>query len=327
MLERIDRFQRRHRWVGFPLGVFYKYSDDQGGYLAAVVTYYGFLSFFPLLLLFSSILGFVLRDNPSLQHSVLHSALAQFPVIGSELDNPQRLGGHGVGLVIGVVGSLYGGLGVAQAGQYAMNTIWAVPRNNWPNPFAARARSLLLLATVGIGVLATTVVSAMGSSAAAYGANLGGWLKVALIGVSVVINVGLFLLAFRIATTAEIGWRTLLPGAIAAAVGWQVLQSFGAAYVGHVVKNASATNGVFALVLGLIAWIYLGAVVVLHCAEANVVRARQLYPRALLTPFTDDVQLTTGDKQAYTDAAKAQRHKGFERIWVTFTRHRPAPRS
>jgi membrane protein len=315
---RLDAYQRRHPRASFPLAVIYKYVDDQGSYLAALIAYYGFLSLFPLLLLMSSILGFVLRGDPSLQHHIVHSALAQFPVIGRDLGQPGKLGGNGIGLVIGIVGSLYGGLGVAQAGQNAMNIAWAVPRNNRPNPFKVRGRSLLLLVTVGVGVLVTTVISALGSSASAFGAQFGTSVKIALTVLSVVLNIGLFLVGFKIATAVELSIRTLLPGAVGAAVGWQLLQSFGAAYVGHVVKHASATNGVFALVLGLIAWIYLGGVIVVLCVEVNVVRAKRLYPRSLLTPFTDDVVLTAGDERVYTDAAKAQRNKGFEDISVSF---------
>jgi hypothetical protein len=99
---------------------------------------------------------------------------------------------------------------------------------------------------------------------------------------------------------------------------WQILQLLGTAFVGHVVKNASATNGVFALVLGLIAWIYLAAVAVVFCIEVNVVRTLKLYPRALLTPFTDDVTLTDADQQAYTWQATAQQAKGFQRVEVRF---------
>ncbi|MBV9871519.1 MAG: YihY/virulence factor BrkB family protein [Frankiaceae bacterium] len=316
-----DAFQRRHRWASFPIGVIYKYNDDQGSNLAALITYYGFLSLFPLLLLLSSILGFVLRSDTALQHQVLHSTLAQFPIIGGDLAQPKRLGGHGFGLAVGIIGSLYGGMAVASAGQNAMNTIWAVPRNERPNPLTSRLRSLLLLATVGIGVLLTSVLAALAGSAHAYGATMGGTLRVVLTVGAVVVNAGLFLLAFRIATATDVAWRSLLPGACVAAVAWQLLQLFGTAYVGHVVKHASATDGVFALVLGLIAWIYLGAVVVLLCAESNVVRARELYPRALLTPFTDDVELTPGDERSYRDTARAQRFKGFQRIWVSFRRH------
>ena len=110
----------------------------------------------------------------------------------------------------------------------------------------------------------------------------------------------------------------MLPGALAAAVSWQLLQTFGVAYVAHVVKNASATNGVFAIVLGLLAFLYITSVVVVLCAEINVVRAGELYPRALLTPFTDNVDLTSGDRRTYTRQAEAQRAKGFEDIDVTF---------
>ena len=97
-----------------------------------------------------------------------------------------------------------------------------------------------------------------------------------------------------------------------------LLQWFGAVYVVHVVKSASATNNVFAVVLGLRAFLYLITTTLLVGAEANVVATDHLYPRALLTPFTDNVELTRGDRKAYTGQAKAQRAKGFERIDVTF---------
>ncbi len=316
--ERLDRMQRRHRVLGFPLAVLYKFVDDQGSYLAALITYYGFLSLFPLLLLMTSVLGFVLGGDAHLQQRVLNSTLSQFPVIGSQLGDPKGLRGSGAGLVIGLLGAVYGGLGVAQAGQNAMNTAWQVPRNNRPNPIKARLRSLLLLATVGLGVLATTILSALGSSAGAFGASFGVGFKVVLTAVAVLVNAGIFLLAFRVATARDVSFRQIAPGALLAGLGWQLLQSFGTAYVGHVVKHASATNGVFALVLGLIAWLYLEAVIVVLCAEVNVVRSRRLYPRALLTPFTDNVQLTSGDERAYTSAAKAQRNKGFQQIDVSF---------
>ena len=115
LAERLDGVQRRRPAVGFPLAVLYKYFDDQGGYLAALIAYYAFVSLFPLLLLLSTVLGLVLVGHPGLQEQVLHSALSQFPVIGDQLGQPHRLGGGVGGLVIGGVGALYGGLGVAQA--------------------------------------------------------------------------------------------------------------------------------------------------------------------------------------------------------------------
>jgi membrane protein len=130
----------------------------------------------------------------------------------------------------------------------------------------------------------------------------------------------MFVFAFRVATTRPVTTREVLPGALGAAAGWQLLQTFGVTYVTHVVRNAHATNSVFALVLGLVAFLYLAAVVILICVEINVVRVEHLYPRALLTPFTDNVELTEGDEDAYTGQAEAQRAKGFEKIDVTFER-------
>ena len=313
--NRVDRLQQRHPGAGFPLAVIYKYVDDSGGYLAALIAYYAFVSLFPLLLLFSTVLGFVLAGDASLQHRVLGSTLSQFPVVGSELGDPKHLGGGTVGLVVGILGSLYGGLGVAQAVQYAMNTAWRVPRNNRPNPFKARGRSLLLLGTAGLAVIGTTVLSAIGAGGAG---SFGPALKILTLAVSIVVNAAVFVVAFRIATARDLSIREVAPGAIAAAVIWQLLQSFGVLYVSQVVKGASATNGVFALVLGLLAFFYLTAVAVVFCVEVNVVRVDNLHPRSLLTPFTDNVTLTPGDRRAYTDQATAQRSKGFETVNVDF---------
>jgi len=313
--ERLDRLQRKHSWAGFPLAVAYKYFDDFGAYLAALLTYYGFVSLFPLLLLLSTILGFVLAGDQRLQHEVLTSALQQFPVIGGDLTQPKRLGGGPVGLVVGIAGSLYGGLGVAQAFQYANNTMWAVPRNNRPNPLKARVRSMLLLATAGLAILGTTALSIAGGGGVGALGTAG---KLLALAASVVINIAVAIFAFRFAPARRLSVRDVVPGAIASAVIWQLLQSFGVIYVRHVIKNASATDAVFALVLGLLAFLYVTAVAVLLCMEINVVRVNRLHPRSLLTPFTDNVALTAGDRRVYSRQAKAQRLKGFERVDVTF---------
>lgn len=315
----VDRFQRAHPAAGFPIAVLYKFFDDTGGYLAALITYYAFVSLFPLLLLLSTVLGFVLSGDPALQQRVLDSALHQFPVVGGELGEPGRIGGGPVGLVIGIAGSLYGALGVAQAVQYAMNTAWAVPRNSRPNPFKARGLSLLLLATAGVPIIGTTVLSTMGGSGAG---ALGPALRVVALALSVALNAAVFVFVFRIAAARALTVRDVAPGAIAAAVVWQLLQSFGVIYVRRVVAHAGATNGVFAIVLGLIAFLYVASVAAVLSVEINVVRVNKLHPRALLTPLTDNVDLTAGDRRAYSTQAQAQRMKGFEAVDVQF--HPPA---
>jgi YihY family inner membrane protein len=319
--ERLDALQRRHPIFGLPLAVIYKYVDDQGSYLSALITYYAFVSLFPLLLLLSTVLGWVLVGHPGLQDRVLHSALSQFPVIGSQLGEPKHIGGGVTGVIIGVLGALYGGLGVGQAMQNAMNTAWAIPRNARPNPLAARLRSLLLLVAVGGALLGTTVLAAIPAGAGAFGVVV----RVGVLAASVALNTAAFAVAFRTSTDRELSFAQVIPGAVMAAVCWQLLQSFGAVYVGHVVKNASATNGVFALVLGMLAFLYVAATVVVLSAEVNVVRVDRLHPRALLAPFVDDLELTEADRRTYTGQVTAQRSKECQDIDVTYDAPRCRP--
>ena len=315
LAARLDAFQQRHPAAAFPLAVAYKYFDDFGPYLAALLTYYAFVSLFPLLLLLSTILGYALDGDPHLQHEILRSALGQFPVIGDQLHDPRRLGGGATGLTIGIVGALYGSLGVAQAIQYAMNTAWSVPRNNRPNPFRARGRSLLLVGVGGIALMGTTAMSAVGTADVG---RFGGVLRIGAIVLAVLVNALVFVLAFRLSTARPLTVRDVLPGALTAAVAWQLLQLFGVPYVTSVIRHASATNGVFALVIGLLAFLYLASVAAVISVEINAVRADHLYPRALLTPFTDNVKLTGSDRRAYRKQAQAQRAKGFQQIDVRF---------
>lgn len=316
--QRFDDFQREHGWAGFPLAVVYKFFADQGPYLAALITYYGFLALFPLLLLLTSVLGLVLETHPHLQQQIIASALSEIPVIGTELSDPKGLGGGVTAIVIGSATAMYGGIGAALAAQNAMNQLWAVPIYRRPNPLVSRARSLLLLLTAGLAILGATVLSAMGNSANAFGANLSGAVAVLLVVASVLVHAAVFLLAFHVSTAHRLTFREAAPGAVTAAVLWQLLQSFGAQYVSQVVKNASATTSVSALVLGLLAFLFLAASALVLSVEINVVLAKRLYPRALLTPFTDNVNLTSGDQRAYADAAKAQQSKGFQTIDVRF---------
>jgi membrane protein len=319
LLAALDRFQRRHHWAGFPLAVIYKYSDDQGGYLAALITYYGFLSLFPLLLLLVTILGFALHGDAHLQAKLLTSALAQFPVFGTQLrQSVHSRPGSGLGLVVGIAGTLYGCMGAAQATQNALNRVWAVPRNLRPNPFTSRLRSLGLIAVLGAGVLITTALTGLTTGAGAYGATIGTGLRLGAIVLDTLVNIALFMLTFRLLTAREVPTRDLRLGAIAAGIGWQAVQLLGTYFASHELKGSSQAYGVFGLVLGLMAWIYLLSLVTVLAAEINVVGRRHLWPRALLTPFTDDVRLTTADKRSYTGYAESERHKGFETVDVGF---------
>ncbi len=315
--NRVDTYQREHRWAGFPLGVVYKFGDDQGNYLAALITYYAFVSLFPLLLLGSSILGFVLQGNPELQRQILDSTLARFPVIGTDLQQPGGLKGSGVAVAVGAIVSLYGALGVANATQNALNIAWAVPRNRRPNPIMARIRSVILLSVAGLAILATTFIANVAAGVSALGGVEPG-MRLLITAGTVVVNAAIFTVLFWMAAAHDHRIRQDIPGGLFVALVWQTLQLFGSAYVSRVIQDSDATSGTFAIVLGMIAWIYVGAVAVTFGIEVNVVHAKHLYPRALLTPFTDNVDLTDADRAVYTGYAQAQGHKGFQSVDVSF---------
>ena len=157
----VDRFQRRHPVLGVPIAVIYKYVDDQATYLAVIVTYYALFAIFPLLLLATSILGFLLQGDPELQQRVLDSALSQFPVLGDQFRRPEGLTGSTTAVIVGALAATYGAMGLGTAVQNATSIAWSVPRNSRLNPILLRVRGLLIVAFGGLAVLALTTLSVL----------------------------------------------------------------------------------------------------------------------------------------------------------------------
>jgi YihY family inner membrane protein len=292
--------------LGFPLGVLKKFADDQAGHLAALMAYYGFFALFPLLLVLVTVLGFVLSGNRDLYDDIVAGALGQFPVIGEDL-RVDALGGSTVALVLGLAAAFWAGLGITLAGQRAMDQVWDIPHRMRRNFLTARLRGLVILLVLGmLNVAVTTVVGLLVG-------GLGGTaLKVAGFAASAVLDVVLFWAVFRIYTSSTVATRQLWLGIVLAAVGWAVLQTIGGIYVDRVVRRANQTYGFFAIVIGLMSWLYLGGQILLYAAEANVVRARRLWPRSLLEPAT------AADVQALRAAARVEERREGERIEVTF---------
>ncbi|WP_332644498.1 YihY/virulence factor BrkB family protein [Aeromicrobium sp.] len=321
-IGRIDAFQRKHAILGFPIAVIYKYFDDQGPYLAAIISYYAFIAIFPLLLISTSILGFLLQGDDKLRDRLLDTALSQFPIIGDELVRPNGLSGSTSAIVIGSLAALYGAMGLGQASQNAANIAWSVPRNSRANPFLLRLRSIFFLASAGIGILLIAIVTTVFSNSDQIG-GVSGQIGLGIKFVGFLLSVLIFGGLFRLVSGGRGSWRAVLPGATTTAVLWQLLQVGGQSFVENVINKAGGVNDTFALVLGLMAFIFLAAVMTVLGLEVNVVTARKLYPRALLTPFTDNVVLTDADQKAYAAYAKSQRHKGFQSVEVTFEDRKP----
>lgn len=323
-VRKVDDFQRKHKVLGFPLAVIYKYFDDQGAYLAAIITYYAFIAIFPLLLMGSSILGFFLQGDSGLRDRLLSSALSQFPIIGDQIGRPEGLSGSTSAIVIGAVAATYGAMGLGQACQNAANVAWSVPRNSRANPFLMRFRSLIFLAIGGLGILAVAVTTSLLANPESLGAGVEARLSWLIRIAGFILTVLIFVGLFRLVSAGRAGVRSVFPGAFACAVMWQLLQWGGNSFVSNVITKANQMNQTFALVLGIIAFLYVAAVMAVMGLELNVVLRRKLYPRALLTPFTDNVSLTKADQRAYAGYAKSQRHKGFQSVEVTFEDAKPA---
>jgi len=278
VLERLDRFQQRHAWLAFPVAVAKKFGDDRAGYLAALIAYYGFFSLFPLLLVLITVLSIVLQGDPDLRARILDTAVAQFPVIGDQIrQNVGEIRGSGLALAVGIATALWAGLAVTAAVQNAMNEVWGVPRERRPSFVVRLARGLLLLAVLGTMTIAATLVSSLAASVG----DLSFLSRaVGLLG-GLALQLALFLVVFKGMTRADVSVRDVLPGAAIAAVGWTVLLAIGGWLVASRLREASQIYGVFAFVIALLVWLYLGAQLTLYAAEVNVVRARRLWPRSL----------------------------------------------
>jgi uncharacterized BrkB/YihY/UPF0761 family membrane protein len=280
-----------------------KSGDDNANLLVVALAWYGFTAIFPLLLVVVTVLGHI--GAKSIGTGII-GTLHQFPVIGSSFNkaNPQALHGSGLGLVIGLIGLLYGAQGVTQTAQQAMATVWNIPQTQRTGFLPRLGRSLVALFTIGGAFVINAFVTAYAT---------GGIRVPVLIGL-LAINAGLYFASFALLTAKAVGPRGLLPGAILAAVGFTALITVGTSLMTHQLKNASATYGAFGAVIGIVAFLLLLAKLTMYAAELNPVLARSLYPRAL--PLGGEP--TAADRQVLADLVHAEQRRDDQAIGVGF---------
>jgi uncharacterized BrkB/YihY/UPF0761 family membrane protein len=306
----LDRFQGRHRWAAVPWAVNKKFGNDQANLLVVALGWYGFTAIYPLLLVVITVFGYI--GVASLGTGIVKT-LHQFPVIGTEF-NPAKgspeLKGSVFGLVVGIAGLLYGAQGVTQSAEAAMNRVWNVPQFKRPGFLPRLLHSLEALACIG----GAFVINAfLGPTATGSGHAF--WLRILILVVMLAINIGLYLLTFRVlvAPSAGVATRSLLPGAVAGGIFFTFLITVGAGLVEHQLKNSSNTYGAFATVIGIVTFLLLLAKLSVYAAELNPVLARRLYPRAM--PMCDPLP---ADDRVIADLAHEQRQRPDERIGVGF---------
>jgi membrane protein len=301
--------------TAFPAAVFKKFQDDGASRLAALISYWGFFALFPLLLALVSILGFVLEGNPDFQAEVVDSTVGQIPVIGDQLSRDvTSLRGSGTALAIGIVGAIWAGLGVTLAIGNALDELWAVPRVDRPDFVSSRLRGLAVLAVVGTATVASTRRHPRSQrddpAAAGRHRELLGFGRRRLLRLP------------RSLPHAHHREREHETGAARGRgrdAGMAGLQTLGGLYVEHVLARSSETYGVFAVVIGLLSWLWLAAQLTLVAAEVNVVLDQRLWPRSLFGG------LVAADERAMRRAAEAARRDKREEIVVRFGRDQEPP--
>ena len=308
-LRKVDETQRRFTPTAFVFGVVKKYGDDNGGVLTSNMAYSAFVALFPLLLVLTTILGLVASVNASFRTDALNAVAGQVPLLGHTLTgNVHQLKRASViGLIVGLIGLIWGSTGLAQSGLFTMEQVWNLPGPARPGFVPRLVRALLFLGLLGAGVIVTTGLTSLDNYV-----FKGFGLDFLAILVAAAFNVGMYIGAFRVLTPKGVPTRNLIPGAVVGGILYTVLQALGVYLLHHYLHSDSA-YGVFGTVLGLLAYIYLAVEITLYSAEINVVLARRLWPRALLQP-----PLTEADRASLALQALQNQRRPEQHIEVTF---------
>jgi membrane protein len=312
-----DRLQREHGVLGFPYAVVKKYGDDEGGRHAALITYYGFLSIFPLLLLGIAVLSRVLADHADLRRRLIDEIVpkALRPTIEHSL---ATLPTSTIPFVVGLVGLLLSGTGVVFSAYQTLNHVAAVRHRRRLSYFVRYLRVFAVLATVMLGALAvgapTVVATALPGQPAVQ--------RAAAVAGSALVVFGVLLLGAKLLLARPAPVPILWPGAVLGAAAVTVVLNLGAPLLARLVTKAGPVYGSFATVAGMFALLYLIGQALVYAAEVAAVRYARLWPRAL-----DLTRPTAADARALALLAREQERIPAARVEFHLTAPGPAPTS
>ena len=287
---RVDTFQRKHSLPALLYGIVKKFSEDSGSYLAALITYYGFLSIFPLLIVATAIIQFIAQKNEIIREKLLASVTSYFPAIGDTLATSlQTSSKTGIAMIIGLLIALYGARGVADAVQNAIHTVWETPRYKRAGFPKSTLKSIAIIIGGGAGLMLSAVLTNYATNS-----DLSYPTKIVVGTFGFITLFGVFWGVFTFGSSARRRPIANVPGALISALGVLLMQSIGSYLIQNQLNRYNGLNAQFAIVLVLLFWIYLQAQIIVLSLEYSSVRAHRLYPRSI-----DSLNPTDADKRAY----------------------------
>jgi YihY family inner membrane protein len=310
--HKLDRAQKAAKPTSVAVATFKKFSEDQSTSLAAMVAFWAFFSIFPLLMVLTTVLGWVLPA--SAKDSVLTHVASMFPLL--DASTIKGLTGSWWALVVGGVTALWSGMSVVRTTQNAFNSVWEIPYHQRPRLIEQILRSLWVLATIGVGLVATVLISGFIVSTS-NGVQLGIAGRIGGYVLAAALDVGLFTAAFRMLTDREVTTRDVLPGAVFSGLAFFVLEQLSAFIISRHLKSAQPTYGHFATVITVLWWFYLQAVITLLGAQLNVVLKERLHPRSLV-----DSPQTEADRRVLQAYAAERTYQPEEEVQTRLERRR-----
>jgi len=294
LIGRVDDWQRALPVFGFPYAVIKRYTEDHGGWLGSLISYYGFFSLYPLLVAFTAIATWLFGDRPQTLQRILSSVWSKVPFATSDLAaqvsrQVKDLSGQGWIAVVSLLVSLWGAVGVVRVLQDSVNTMWGVPRYLRPRFMGKISRGAAILGLLGFAVIGSAVVAGVTLSV-----DLPLVATVAAAVANIALSAMVTVVIYRLVLGRSIPYRNHLPGAVMMGVGVWGLTLIGGLYVQRVIARMTSVFGPFASTIGLLAYVSLLIQIFVFATEVNVVRARRLWPRALT------VDLGEPDRRAIT---------------------------
>ncbi len=304
ILQKVDSAQKSTKPTGVAVATLKKFKEDQSTNMAAMIAFWAFFSIFPLLMVLVTVLGWVLPAGD--KDNVLTHIANMFPLLDPK--TIKGLGGSWWPLVVGLVTALWSGIGGVRTAQTAFASVWEIRYHERPGMVKQVVRSLWVLSTIGVGLVATTLVSGFvtGSST---GVNLGVAGRIGGYVFSAALDVGLFVAAFRMLAPRDVTVRDVIPGALLSGVIFFVLQELSAFIISRHLHSAQSTYGHFATVITILWWFYLQAVVTLLGAQLNVVLKERLHPRSVV-----DSPQTEADNRALQAYAEERTYQPEEKV-------------